>query len=42
MKLEAGQKLSDCLPARIVYTYDYGDYWVHEVEMRAHELKIML
>lgn len=33
MKLEAGQKLSDYLPARIVYTYDYGDYWVHEIEV---------
>lgn len=33
MALEAGKKLSDYLPARMVYTYDYGDHWVHEIEV---------
>jgi Plasmid pRiA4b ORF-3-like protein len=33
MVLELEKKLSDYLPARIVYTYDYGDHWVHEIEV---------
>lgn len=33
MLLESEKKLSDYLPARIVYTYDYGDDWVHQIEV---------
>ncbi|MCA0172171.1 plasmid pRiA4b ORF-3 family protein [Bacillus sp. RAR_GA_16] len=33
MLLESEKKLSDYLPARIVYTYDYGDDWVHKIEV---------
>nr|WP_237438484.1 plasmid pRiA4b ORF-3 family protein [Pseudalkalibacillus hwajinpoensis] len=33
MLLESGKKLSDYLPSQMVYTYDYGDYWVHMIEV---------
>jgi hypothetical protein len=33
--LMAGRKLSDYLPERnrLIYTYDFGDTWVHEIEL---------
>ena len=32
-RIEAGERLSDYLPAKIRYIYDYGDYWVHYIEV---------
>lgn len=31
MKLEAGEKLQDYLPAEIIYNYDFGDGWEHQI-----------
>lgn len=31
MKLETGVKLSDCLPSEIMYHYDFGDGWKHDI-----------
>lgn len=31
MKLETNEKLLDYLPAEIVYTYDFGDDWEHQI-----------
>ena len=33
MKLEAGIKLSEHIPARIKYNYDFGDNWQHYIEV---------
>ncbi len=33
MKLEKGIKLSEYIPARIKYTYDFGDNWQHYIEV---------
>lgn len=33
MKLEKGIRLSEYLPARIKYNYDYGDNWQHYLEV---------
>jgi len=32
-RLEIGTRLSDYLPAKIRYIYDYGDHWVHYIEV---------
>ncbi|MDQ0482507.1 plasmid pRiA4b ORF-3 family protein [Guptibacillus hwajinpoensis] len=34
MKMETRVKLSDILPARIVYSYDFGDDWTHTIEVQ--------
>ncbi|MEJ6949378.1 plasmid pRiA4b ORF-3 family protein [Natronospora cellulosivora (SeqCode)] len=34
MKLEKGIKLSEYLPAKIKYIYDYGDDWEHSIEIQ--------
>jgi hypothetical protein len=31
MKLEAGELLQDYLPAEIIYNYDFGDGWEHQI-----------
>jgi hypothetical protein len=31
MKLETGERLLDYLPAEIIYNYDFGDDWEHEI-----------
>lgn len=31
MKLETGEKLQDYLPAEIIYNYDFGDGWEHQI-----------
>jgi len=33
MKLETGIKLSDYIPAKIKYNYDFGDNWQHYIEV---------
>ncbi|WP_027364989.1 plasmid pRiA4b ORF-3 family protein [Desulfotruncus alcoholivorax] len=33
MKLETGIKLSEYIPARIKYNYDFGDNWQHYIEV---------
>ena len=33
MKLEKGIKLSEYLPVKIKYVYDYGDNWQHSIEV---------
>jgi hypothetical protein len=33
MKLETDEKLLDYLPAEILYTYDFGDSWEHEISL---------
>jgi hypothetical protein len=33
MKLETNEKLLDYLTADIIYTYDFGDDWVHEITL---------
>ncbi len=33
MKMEKGIKLSDYLPAKIVYNYDFGDGWQHTIDI---------
>ena len=33
MKLEKGVKLSEYLPSKIKYVYDYGDNWQHSIEV---------
>lgn len=36
MKLETGVKLSEYLPAEIMYNYDFGDYWEHRIVFENH------
>ncbi|MBD1382197.1 plasmid pRiA4b ORF-3 family protein [Metabacillus arenae] len=33
MKMDTGIKLSEYLPAKIVYNYDFGDSWQHTIEV---------
>ncbi|MBT2699074.1 plasmid pRiA4b ORF-3 family protein [Bacillus sp. ISL-40] len=33
MKMDTGIKLSEYLPAKIVYNYDFGDGWQHTIEL---------
>ena len=33
MKLEKGIKISEYIPAPMIYNYDYGDYWQHSIKV---------
>lgn len=33
MKMENAVKLSECLPTKVIYNYDFGDGWEHEIEV---------
>ena len=33
MKLEKGIKISEYIPASMIYNYDYGDYWQHSIKV---------